>query len=242
MVWRYRGRHTYNYTDIQSAFRGDDYVSYCWTTGTVELAMTMWIDREVAVQRLGDSRLDLLLQCHDDAWVEYNATIRPRLPLCDMAAMATILHEIIKEKSRELFLGVDGVLVRDPAPGGRFLLEVDRKVVVQFKKLTKDFRTVNNPTVTSLAFDRQQLSGELDVPPFPRLTAGYKLGQYGTEIEGIWLAFVIGDECIWYHDLRTGEYSRMLDLPVPRGPSPAEIEREEHRWRSLNERKREDRA
>ena len=52
----------------------------------------------------------------------------------------------------------------------RFLLVIDDALVMQVKKLTQDFQTVNNPTETSKAFDRQlPIEG---FPSVPRLTAG----------------------------------------------------------------------
>ena len=116
------------------------------------------------------------------------------------------------------------MIVHENIIRGRFLVEVDGRLLLQFKKLTRDLVTVNNPTETSEAFDRQQ---EIEgVPALPRLTVGYQLGQYRTDLAGIYLAFLIGKECIWHHDLRTGEGSIGMDLefPTPLGPSPAERE------------------
>ena len=173
--------------------------------------MAMSIARETALDRLGPENLSLLRQCLEAAWQKHEALIRPALPLCDPSAQATIVREFILEEARHRFQGRDGITMRDSPSNGRFLLEVDDSFVIQFRKLTTDFRTVNNPTKTSEAFDQQeQIDG---YPPLPRLTAGYQLGQYRTDFAGVWLALLVGKELQWYHDLRTGEYPITLDFP-----------------------------
>ncbi|MDE2772091.1 MAG: hypothetical protein OXI46_00065 [Gemmatimonadota bacterium] len=192
----------------------------------------MSIDRETALKQLGPRHLDLLRQCLERAWDKYEALIRPVLPLCHPTAQATIIREFILEEVRHVFAGEVGITLRDDPTGDRFLLEVNGFFVIQFRKLTTDFHTVNNPTETSKAFDRQeQIEG---YPALPRLTAGYQLGQYRTDFSGIWLAFLVGNELQWYHDLRTGEYPITLDFPRPHDGA-ADLEKEEERRRKTEE-------
>ena len=192
--------------------------------------MGMMIVRETAVELIGDSRLALLKECVDTAWSRYDADFRPILPLCSPVGMANILRELIIEDARGRLTNDLRFQILDGVSGGRFLTLVDGTIVIQFRKLTRDFLTRNNPTATSDAFDRQE--PDLDgVPDTPRLTVGYQLGQYRTALAGTYLAFVVGNECVWHHDLATGEHSITLDFPPIDGPSAAEQEAEAERRR-----------
>lgn len=184
--------------------------------------------------------MGLLLRCHERAMEIYNEKFRPILPLCDPRRMPTILHELIIQEARRAFTDIVGVVPRDPSIGDRYLLEVDHRLIVQFKKFTKDFRTENNPTQTSRRFDEQELGPGL--PPYARLTAGYQLDEYNTAMSGVFLAFVVGYSCPWHHDLRTGEHDLSLDFPQPEGPSAAQLERQREEWEKLNEGAEEERA
>lgn len=183
----------------------------------------MMVTHEDAVSVLGARRIKLFNSCIDDAWKLYDSTVRPVIPFCTLRGQANMLHELITQRVRDSFHGIRGVVIHDNTIGGRFFLEVDRRVAVQFKKLTHDFRTTNNATDTSDAWDRQELIEGF--PSCPRLTVGYQLGQYGTAIAGRWLAFVIGKSCEWHHDLETGEHSQVFDFRRADSPSAAEQER-----------------
>jgi len=189
--------------------------------------MPMLIDRETALRRLGPDRLELLGRCFERAWERYEEVIRPELPLCHPTPQAGILREFIINEVRDAFPDLPGVTIRDHDAGGRFLLEIDGVLMIQFKKLTTDFQTRNYPTPTSEAFDQQR---ELDgFPALPRLTAGYQMGQYGTELASVSLAFLVGSECVWHHDIQSGEHSVTLEFPHAAGPSPADQEEEAKR-------------
>lgn len=197
--------------------------------------MPMMIRRESALEALGPDRLAVLRDCVAEAWREYEESVRPILPLCSPVGMANILRELVVEAARSRLTEEDGFSILDGVCGGRFLVQVDGRLVVQFRKLTRDFLTRNNPTDTSDAFDRQE-PGIEEIPDMPRLTVGYQLGQYRTSIAGYYLAFVVGNECIWHHDLDTGEHSIVLDFPEFAGESAAEQETaEEERRRAADD-------
>lgn len=177
----------------------------------------------------------LLRLCLDNAWVKYEATFRPVVPLCSSIGMANILRELVIQEVRERFVGVTGVDVHDNTTGGRFLVDIDRRLLLSFKKLTKNFRTANNPTETSKAFDRQERAK--GVAERPRVTVGYQLGHYGTSIAGTWLAFVVGKQCIWHHGLPTDDSS--IEIEFPRNEqSAADKEREDAAEKTAAEEKR----
>lgn len=199
--------------------------------------MAMMIQQDDAVEALGTVRLAILRECLDAAWEAFEATIRPVLPLCSPVGMANILRELIIQQVRERFVGILGVNIRDHnVVGGRFLAEIDQKMILSFKKLTKDFQTTNNATKTSCAFDKQELGIE-GMPDLPRITVGYQLGHYGTSIAGIYLAFVVGEECIWHHDLQTGAGSIEIEFPRE-NESAADKERQEVERREAERRTR----
>ncbi|MBA3557209.1 MAG: hypothetical protein H0W30_01285 [Gemmatimonadaceae bacterium] len=194
--------------------------------------MTMTIGPDDAGGVLGPERMAMLRGCIERAWATYDSTFRPALPLCSAIGIANILHELIIEQVRNTFGGVPGVEVRDSIVKGRFLLEIDRAQILQFKKFTENFQTSNNPTGTSVAFDNQQtIEG---MPELPRLTVGYQLGQYGTALAGMWLAFCIGRENIWHIDLQTGVSSLPLEFPAL-DESAAKKEREAKRKKAAEE-------
>lgn len=156
--------------------------------------MAMEIRQEDALEGMGDDKRALLRQCVEGAWTLYTERFRPVLPYCTPRGMANILHELTVQQIRDKFAEVPGVEIRENWVKNRFLLEISGVMILQFKKLTKNFQTRNIRTRTSLAFD-----GQRDVegmPSLPRVTVGYQLGQYNTEIAGIWLAFLIGKEAV----------------------------------------------
>jgi hypothetical protein len=198
--------------------------------------MVMMIEREEAIAVLGAARLGILKQCIEEAWTKYDKVVRPELPLCSQVGMANTVRELVVQQVRDRFFGIEGVVIHDrTGVGGRFLVEIDRKLILSFKKLTTDFHTTNNPTATSLAFDRQE-TGLLEAD-LPRITVGYQLGEYGTSIAGIYIAFCIGDEAVWHYDLVTGSSSIEIEFPRD-ASSAADEEREENKRRDGKRRKR----
>jgi len=196
--------------------------------------MAMAIGRENAIRILGPERLWILMQCVEASWEKFEQHVRPHYTLISLSAMAHMLHEGIKDEVRRRFVGVSGVIVHDGTLGKakRFLLEVDHSLIIQFRKLTEDFHTANNPTETSEAFDNQ-LRGCDELPNLPRLTVGYQLGQYNTAIAGIWIAFVVGKEADWHLDLRSGEYSTEFEFPHRDGSAADDEAAEEERRRRM---------
>lgn len=192
--------------------------------------MRMMISMTEAIDVIGDSRRAVLRESLESAWTMYESHVRPVLPLCGPRGMANCLHELIIQQVRDRFVGASGVVIHDHSViGGRFLVEIEHRLMLSFKKLTTDFLTTNNPTAKSLAFDRQE-PGIEGMSDLPRITVGYQLSDYGTAFAGIWLAFVSGKDCLWYYDLRTGSSSIDLDFPVFER-SAADFEREERRRR-----------
>src|SRR5690349_11012946 len=106
--------------------------------------MGMHIDQDKAVEVIGEPRLALLRTCLDNAWAKFEAKFRPELPLCSLIGMANILRELVVQEVRDRFVGISGVHVKDNTTGARFLVEIDKQIILSFKKLTKNFLTANN--------------------------------------------------------------------------------------------------
>jgi len=171
----------------------------------------MTVEHDDAVDLIGPDRLGQLKACVLGAWEDWESHFQAILPMPSAVGLANILREAVVQRVRAAFGDQAGVDIRDNVLGGRFLLILDSALVVQFRKLTKNFRTVNNPTAASDAFDRQEsVEG---FPALPRLTVGYQLSNYRTELAGVYLAFLIGKECVWYHDLATGESTLSIEFP-----------------------------
>lgn len=194
----------------------------------------MRIGREDAIGRIGPEALAILQECFAAAWRQYEEEIAQRHPLFGARAMANAVHEFVKEQVRHRFDGFAGVQVVDRQ---RFLLVFKSGLVLQFRKLSRNFRTQNNPTRTSLAFDRQQPTPLLvEVSELPRVTVGYQLGQYNTMIAGIWLVFLVGKTAVWHHDLNDNMGTTELEFPRPDiGPADEEARDAERKRRKDQE-------
>ena len=186
--------------------------------------MGMMIRKDDAVYAIGPVRMKMLLACIDEAWRLYNAHVRRLVPLSTMRGIATSLNELIMQQVRERFDGVAGTKIRDNTTGGRFLLEIDGTLMLYFKKLDDDFKTSNHATEMSRAFDAQE-EEVADFPAMPRVNAGYQTDGFGTAMTGKYLAFGIGNENVWHHNIETGEQSIELEFPTPkRSPADQEID------------------
>lgn len=179
--------------------------------------MAMQISQDGAIGALGSLNLGRFRDCIERAWAKFDASVSPIVPLCTRRGRASIFHDFVCQEIRDEFSNEPNFEILDNTMNSRFLLLLHGVAVIQFKKLNKDFTTTNYPTPSAIAFDEQQEIEEF--PPLPRLTVGYHFGQYETSLEGIWLAFVHGRECVWHFDLRTGEGSLVLELPI--GPNPS---------------------
>ena len=180
----------------------------------------LFVDRETVVDLLGPGLIQALATCYRVAWEKYNNLARPLAVLAGPISIATWFREMVLHEVRETVVRRRGVTARDKH--GRFLLEINQQVLLQFKKLGPDFSTSNIETATSRAFDRQLVLPGITLP---RVTVGYQLNELWTEIEGIWLVFNIGKDNIWAHNLETGVEETPPPLPFPT-PEEGAAERE----------------
>ena len=163
-----------------------------------------------------------LRDSHTEAWDIYQRHISPHMPLATIRGKAGTINELVIERVRQHLPDMPSVVPRDNVCGGRFLLEVDRQVIVYFKKVTASFCTTNNPTENSETFDTQ--SAIEGFPAWPRVVATYALSEFGTSMQGPYLAFLIGKECQWWRDLNGGGGTGILPFPTPDKQKPDDDE------------------
>jgi hypothetical protein len=161
-----------------------------------------------------------LRACVREAWKKYEASVPALVPLASSGFRAHAMHEFVLEEVRHRIGGqYADADIAERSRRRRFLVYWKKRLALQFKKLGPDFLTRNYPTRTAVDFDRQVL----DLPeckPYPKLTIGYQLDEFATGLLGVYVAFRIGKECVWWHNLDTGEESIMFDFPTPDTLSP----------------------
>ena len=170
--------------------------------------MTFVIGRQRAQRLIGKARLGWLRSCVERAWVVWQDEGKKLLPTCEQSALPTVFRQLVLQQIKDTLEGQDGVSVH-PFSRHRFLLVIDDVLVVQIRKLTANLRTRNIETETSKDFDRQLSLAEY--PDCPRLTLGYKFGDYHTNLSEVLLVFNVENQNQWYYDLRTHEHS--LEIP-----------------------------
>ncbi len=167
--------------------------------------------------------MDQMRKCIEDGWAIYDEVFRPHMPLAGPVQVANTLFALVTEQARRNLREEHGFRLSDGEVNGRFNVIIDGTVVVQFRKLTKDFLTTNHRTSSSDEYDNQE-PGIERLPDLPRLTVGYQLDPYLMSVSGIYLAFNVGQENLWWNDLNSGEHSNALEFPGIDGPSAADQE------------------
>lgn len=170
--------------------------------------MTFVIGREKAQRIIGETRLAWLRSCVERAWMVWQNEGMKLLPTCEQSALPTVFRQLVLQQIKDTIEEQEGVSVH-PFSRQRFLLVIDDVLVVQIRKLTANLRTRNIETETSKDFDKQLALAEY--PDCPRLTLGYKFGNYHTDLSEVLLVFNVGNQNQWYYDLRTNEHS--LEIP-----------------------------
>lgn len=155
-----------------------------------------------------------LRTCVREGFDAYQQRVAPYIPLASSRGVANGVNEFVLQEVRNRIGVHRGAVIKEAHSRRRFLVYYKRSVTLQFKKLDKEMLPRNYPTETAKAFERQE--DELfDCKPYPRLTVGYQLNAFSTEIAGVYLAHQIGKECIWWHCLDSDEGSVEMPFPTP---------------------------
>jgi hypothetical protein len=116
----------------------------------------------------------------------------PNTTVHSLRTRANIIHDLMVHRARREFDGVDGTRIIDLTyPNSRTLLEIDQRILLRFKKLDELKQSRNYPTrfLRDYELDR-------DLPGIPprahRLTLGYILNSFQTEVQYVLVTSVIG--------------------------------------------------
>ena len=152
----------------------------------------------------------LICETADAAWASWLA-LQTAMPAMTRGVKARtragLVNDLWTQGVRDRLANEPGVFINDQR--GFLLVEIGGRVVVRFKKLDGRSRSRNYPTHQQLAFVQQiPLEG---MPPYARLTAGYRLDASQTAIVDILLTLPIGDRLAWQFSLRRTDGVAYLD-------------------------------
>lgn len=168
----------------------------------------------------------LLREVVDSAWRDY-CSLRNNIPhVFTPRTRASIIHDFMVSHARNKLAGIKGVRLLDV--GGLFLVEINEKILIRFKKLNDDKMPNNIPTQQALDFMEQ-----LELPGMPhiiRLVVGYELNKLQTGIQAISVTCPRGTKKEWHFELEgvVTEVADIVELPTPGRPvDPVRLRAEE---------------
>jgi len=139
----------------------------------------------------------LLRKVVEDAWQIWEsvpATIRAML---SPTAQATMIHDFVEHEVRNQLGHLPGVVLGECQR--LFFAEVERKVVIRFKKLDSLGRASNVQTEQVKKYNAQGfLPG---VPDVIKLNLGYTLDQTNTSITSIMISMPNGRHIAWHYSI-----------------------------------------
>ncbi len=132
---------------------------------------------------------------------------------------ANIINDHIVDAAKQLFAERHPEIAPFHAKGRR-LFEVPNAAVLHFKKLDKQKRPSNYPTLFALDFNDPQrfLPG---LGPLPRLAVGYRPSEDWTSIDGIFVTRPDGNQIRWFIEIG-GEADAVQPFTtnIPNAPTP----------------------
>lgn len=147
----------------------------------------------------------------DTAWTRWVKDHRPLLPFHTPTGRANLIHDLIEDEARKRFAGLQGAKPVD-GQSERFLLNVEDRILVQFKLLDQRLLTRNYPTRTAISFEYQQpwIDG---MPTYPHVSAGYCLDRTGTDVEGYYIVCAEGKQVEWFYRLERAASGVVVPYP-----------------------------
>ena len=151
---------------------------------------------------------DALYACLMEAWENW-LTLAQRFPDPLARTRANNVYQFMLDRATEHFQKTRGV--HRVQSQGRILLNVKNEVIVGFKKLSHKLRTQNYPTLFSLMYDAQM---DLEGIPsqLPRVTVGYQLKNFETEIEPF-VVYAIENKVQWWYRLEPSSRADVIPFP-----------------------------
>lgn len=119
---------------------------------------------------------------------------------------ATTMHELMMDEARLRFSDVEGVEILE---GQNFLLRVEDRLFVRFKKVDRELRTSNYPTARAVAFDAQvDVDG---LAPLPRITLGYQPDRTWNSLSSVVVMLAKRKYPLWNYEL-TGQSAHVQPM------------------------------
>lgn len=161
-----------------------------------------------------ESYLPFFHECIIGAWKDF-CKWSPYSPhLITPRTRANIMHDFMTARARNKVNGTYGIRVHES--GGLFLLIIEDKINIKFKKLNEDKRPSNIPTQQSLYFmEQMELPG---IPFATNLVVGYELNKLQTDISAVSIICPLGIKNDWFFDI-DGEIPsdeiEVIEIPIP---------------------------
>lgn len=166
---------------------------------------------EASARTILDPYKNQLRECVTQAWEDYESQYGLVRHIHTPRTRANIVHDHMVHHARRLFEGDAAVSMHEIK--GLFLVEINGRLLVRFKKLDEDKRHHNYPTPQNLDF-----WGQLDLPGIPHLTrlvAGYELNNLQTDINAIYVTCPNGSCNAWHFELENEmAQAEIVELPV----------------------------
>ena len=174
----------------------------------------MTLSKEEAEFILAPHKLRLQ-NCIESAWNDLHR-LKEYLPhIVTPRTRANLMHDFMVSHARNEFDGVKNVRLCDM--NGLFLLILEERINIKFKKLNDDKMPSNIPTQQNDFFMQQ-----LDLPGIEsanNLIAGYELNTLATDLHEITITCPMGNRNEWYINLGySAGINNVIDITSPNKP------------------------
>lgn len=165
----------------------------------------------------------ILYDCVMNAWIDYNKEYSHHVrSIHSQTTRANIIHSHMVYHARNLFEDIKGVFFIER--NKLFMVNINDKVLLRFKKLDENKKSGNIETQQTLDFLKQ------DLPSMPQhaknLIVGYELNSLQTSISAITVTCPKNSsEIDWYFDLDTPSQTEIVNMPVKPTETPDTIKR-----------------
>ena len=176
------------------------------------------IDRDTAQVLLTTYHADLR-ECVETGWRSWSAHVRPTMPMPFPRVLANCVHQYAADEARRRFGQDPRVEIKEEM--ARFLLCIDKRALLRFKRLDDAMQTSNYPTPSAVLFDRQTVLPH--VPLLSRLTVGYRLNQAETELASVHIVLAKGRRILWDYEIEKGSGAVVVPMQRSLTLTPATV-------------------
>lgn len=150
----------------------------------------------------------LIHECIQQGWKDAQTIYAGTLDKHSSITRPNLIRDHILDHVRNKFGDIENVAIIEKV--NLFLLCIDWKVLVKFKKLNKDLSTCNIPTRQVKQYVQQTLFDEV-LEDATYLHAGYVPNAFWTDIEGIYLTCPDGSNILWSEQIDCVESVKDID-------------------------------